>query len=111
MTVEMTTDHRRDLMRITLTIFCVLLALAGEARAVKIADITRLSGQRKNQLVGFGLVFGLNGTGDGGDFAPAIKPLAAMLGNFANSTSIQELSKTTNVALVQLNVTIPSTGV
>ena len=66
-------------------ILVALLALsATPAYAVKVADITRLSGQRSNLLTGFGLVFGLNGTGDGGDYLPAIKPLASMLGKFGS---------------------------
>ena len=65
---------------------------AGRAPAVKIADITRISGQRSNVLTGLGLVYGLKGTGDGGDFLPAIKPLAAMLSKFADPTTVQELA-------------------
>jgi len=57
--------------------------------AVKIADITRISGQRSNVLTGLGLVYGLKGTGDGGDFLPAIKPLAAMLSKFADPTTVR----------------------
>ena len=47
--------------------------------AVKIADITRIGGERTNILTGLGLVYGLKGTGDGGGFAPAIAPLRSML--------------------------------
>ncbi|MDB5175069.1 MAG: Flagellar P-ring protein FlgI [Phycisphaerales bacterium] len=88
----------------------VVLALTGQARAVKVADITRLSGQRTNVLTGLGLVYGLRGTGDGGDFAAAIQPLAAMLSKFADPVSVQQLTKVQNVAVVNLTATIPSTG-
>jgi flagellar P-ring protein precursor FlgI len=98
-------------MRNPLIIFAfVVLAVAGSARATKIADITRLSGQRTNMLTGLGLVYGLKGTGDGGDYAPAIRPLAAMLGKFSDTATVQELSKSVNVAVVNLTATIPSTG-
>jgi flagellar P-ring protein precursor FlgI len=89
---------------------CVVLALAAQAQAVKIADVTRLSGQRTNVLTGLGLVYGLKGTGDGGDFAAAIRPLAGMLGKFSDPVTIQELTKAQNVAIVNLTATIPSTG-
>jgi flagellar P-ring protein FlgI len=89
---------------------CVVLALAGPARGTKIADVTRLSGQRNNSLEGLGLVLGLKGTGDGGDFNPAIRPLAAMLGKFADPSTIADLTKAGNVAIVILHATIPSTG-
>jgi flagellar P-ring protein precursor FlgI len=91
-------------------LLCVL-ALTPLARAVKIADITRLDGQRSNILTGMGLVFGLKGTGDGGDFAPAIKPLSEMLRKFNDPSTVAELSKAQNVAVVSLIVTVPKNGV
>jgi flagellar P-ring protein precursor FlgI len=78
---------------------------------VKIADITRLGGQRTNVLTGLGLVYGLKGTGDGGDFMPAIKPLASMLSKFSDPATVQELGKVGNVALVSITATIPADGV
>src|ERR1700733_14538997 len=89
----------------------IVLAVAVPARAVKIADVTRLSGQRTNTLTGLGLVYGLKGTGDGGNFLPAIRPLAAMLGKFADAATIQELGNVQNVALVSVPATLPSNGV
>lgn len=97
-------------MRRYLTIL-ILLLIAGPLPAVKVADISRLSGQRTNMLVGLGLVYGLRGTGDGGDYLPAIKPLAAMLGKFADPATVKELSAVQNVALVSLTATLPSQGV
>src|SRR5438477_5480209 len=90
-----------------------LLALLTSTRvfAVKVADVTRLGGQRTNVLTGLGLVYGLKGTGDGGDFLPAIKPLASMLGKFSDPTTVQELSKVQNVALVSITATVPANGV
>jgi flagellar P-ring protein precursor FlgI len=86
--------------------------LAPEAAlAVKVADITRLSGQRPNVLTGLGLVVGLKHTGDGGDYLPAIKPLAGMLSRFADPTTVKELSNADNVALVLLSAKVPASGV
>src|SRR5436305_4510481 len=92
-------------------IILILVLSASPVYAVKIADITRLSGQRTNVLTGLGLVYGLKGTGDGGDFLPAIKPLASMLGKFSDPATIQELTKVGNVALVSITATVPSNGV
>ena len=98
-------------MRRTLPILaCLVLVIASPARAVKIADITRLSGQRTNVLTGLGLVYGLKGTGDGGDFTAAIKPLAGMLSKFSDPVTVQELSKVQNVAVVSITAVVPSTG-
>jgi len=100
-------------MRKYLTISIAMLVLAmssSRALAVKIADITRIDGERTNVLTGLGLVYGLKGTGDGGDFQPAIKPLVTMLGKFADSSTVKELASVQNVALVSITATIPSTG-
>src|SRR5438309_11982815 len=89
-----------------------MLLIATPAYAVRIADITRISGQRSNVLTGIGLVTGLKGTGDGGDYLPAIRPLAQMLGKFADQTSnVHELVDVQNVALVGLVATMPRDGV
>ena len=43
-----------------------LLLLLGcrQAEATRIKDLASLEGVRENQLIGYGLVIGLNGTGD-----------------------------------------------
>jgi flagellar P-ring protein precursor FlgI len=92
-------------------LFILMLLFASPAFAVKVADITRIGGQRSNVLTGLGLVYGLKGTGDGGSFLPAIRPLASMLGKFSDTSTIQELSGVQNVALVSLTATVPSNGV
>ena len=94
-----------------LTALGALLISATGAQAVKIADISRIAGQRTNQLQGWGLVVGLRGTGDGGEFLPAIRPLAQMLTKMADPATVRELADAQNVALVIISVTIPSNGV
>lgn len=100
-------------MRKVVLILAALAAVLAPrtAQAVKVADITRLSGQRPNVLTGLGLVVGLKGTGDGGDYLPAIKPLAGMLSKFANPTTVRELGNVDNVALVLLSAKVPPHGV
>ncbi len=85
----------------------ILLGIASAASAVKVGDITRLSGERSNVLTGLGLIVGLRGTGDGGDFAPAIRPLAAMLGKFNDKSDVRELANVGNVALVSVTAVLP----
>jgi flagellar P-ring protein precursor FlgI len=94
-----------------LVVLLIVMTLSHPASAVKVADITRISGQRSNVLTGFGLVFGLKGTGDGGEFMPAIRPLAAMLGKFGDPSTVKELATVGNVALVTLTATLPKNGV
>ena len=88
----------------------IVLCLVAPVQAVKVADITRIGGQRTNVLTGYGLVFGLKGTGDGGDYLPAMKPLAAMLSRFANPTQVIDLKNAKNVAIVSLIATVPANG-
>ncbi len=96
-------------MRRMLLMFGLVAFLGCGARtAVKIADITRLSGQRDNKLVGWGLVFGLKGTGDGGDFAAITKPLRQLLEKLDNRVEMRELASVQNVALVMISVTVPN---
>lgn len=80
------------------------------AHAARIADVTRLGNQRTNVVTGWGLVFGLKGTGDGGSFLPAMRPLAEMLKRYDNPASVLELGSANNVAIVTLTATIPATG-
>jgi flagellar P-ring protein precursor FlgI len=97
-------------MRKALVIMLVLAA-APKALAVKIADITRIGGQRTNILTGLGLVYGLKGTGDGGGFSAAINPLREMLSKFGDPVEVKDLSNAQNVALVAITATIPANGV
>lgn len=88
-----------------------LLTGAASAFATKVGDVTHLQGARTNRLVGIGLVTGLNGKGDGGKFAPAIRPLAQMLANFSNPAALDDLKEAKNVALVNIEVILPEHGV
>jgi flagellar P-ring protein precursor FlgI len=94
-----------------LSAIILLLALSPMAQAVKIADITRLDGQRSNILTGLGLVYGLKGTGDGGDFMPAVKPLVEMLRKFNDPATVADLTKVQNIAVVSLIATVSKNGV
>ena len=42
----------------------LLLSLSAVAQAERLKDIASISGVRSNQLIGYGLVVGPNGTGD-----------------------------------------------
>ena len=100
-------------MNRSLHILAVIVALGvipPAAFAVKVADITHISGERTNVLTGLGLVVGLKGTGDGGDFQATIRPLAALLTKFQDHVDVKELANAANVAVVNVFATIPSNG-
>ena len=94
----------------TLLVGMLLAVLAAPAYAVKIADITRIGGERTNMMTGLGLVYGLKGTGDGGSFTAAIAPLRSMLAKFGDPVTVQQLSNAANVAIVMVTATVPSSG-
>ena len=59
-----------------------------------------------------GLVVGLDNTGDGGDFAPAHRPLVEVISKLIDDqTTLGELDDAKSVALVALSATIPAEGV
>ena len=87
----------------------LLLALAGgEAQAKsRIKDIVEFEGVRDNMLVGYGLVVGLNGTGDSLRNAPFTRQsLEAMLERLGVNTRETNLN-TKNVAAVMVTARLP----
>ncbi len=78
-----------------------------QAKTSRIKDIVNIEGVRDNQLVGYGLVVGLNGTGDSLNSSPFTKQsLIAMLERLGVSVRDQNLN-TGNVAAVMVTATLP----
>ncbi len=65
--------------RILLFVSIAALFLAPSARADRIKDLASVATVRANQLLGYGLVIGLQGTGDGADVPFAGQSLRSML--------------------------------
>lgn len=77
------------------------------AKTSRIKDIVAIEGVRENQLVGYGLIVGLNGTGDGLNNSPFTKQsLIAMLERL-NVNIRGENVNTGNVAAVMVTATLP----
>jgi len=92
-------------------------ALGSDAVArTQLKNICRVKGQEENVLRGFGLVVGLNGTGEAGDestmraIARAMEILGNPLAVSGNVDSLDELRKIKNAALVMVTATVPATG-
>ncbi|MFZ3047587.1 MAG: flagellar basal body P-ring protein FlgI, partial [Desulfatirhabdiaceae bacterium] len=95
------------LKRIGLTIMVILvLTLFGHADAARIKDIVDIQGVRQNQLVGYGLVVGLNGTGDGNKTKFTVQSLASMLEKMG-LTIDPDAIKVKNVAAVMVTAEMP----
>ncbi|HEY1608701.1 MAG TPA: flagellar basal body P-ring protein FlgI [Paraburkholderia sp.] len=96
-----------------------LLAFSPAARAERVKDLVSIQGVRDNPLIGYGLVVGLDGTGDQTTQAPfTVQTLANMLANLgisinntssANNTTSNTLSsmQLKNVAAVIVTATMP----
>jgi flagellar P-ring protein precursor FlgI len=90
---------------------CLLLSFGMisdvNAKTSRIKDIVDIEGVRDNQLVGYGLVVGLNGTGDSLNNSPFTRQsLVAMLERLGVSVKDQNMN-TANVAAVMVTATLP----
>ena len=82
-------------------------AFAGEMATTRIKDIAKVQGVRANQLVGYGLVVGLNGTGDSNKSIETLQSVASMLASYGVNISSAANFKTKNVAAVMVTATLP----
>lgn len=77
------------------------------AATARIKDIVNIEGVRENQLVGYGLVVGLAGTGDSLNNSPFTKQsLQAMLERLGVNTAGENM-RTANVAAVMVTANLP----
>lgn len=99
----------------TITLLLLLLGTAklslAQAPVARVGDVTRLQGQGTNHLIGYGLVTGLQGTGDGSKFLNTSRRLAAMMQRFNDEVeSLDDVAGSKNVAMVMVEVVIPEHG-
>jgi len=98
-------------------LFLVLSLGCTSAMADRIKDLTTVAAMRTNQLIGYGLVVGLQGTGDGSDVsftAQSMKTLLNRLGvslegplsDFETATSAGKID-IKNVAAVMVTAELP----
>ena len=85
----------------------IFLTLSGpQAFGARLKDIASLKGVRSNQLVGYGLVVGLNGTGDGSGTQFTVQSLVNMLERLGIHSLPNEV-KVDNVAAVMVTADLP----
>ena len=91
-------------------VFKVLLAMvvitANTASADRIKDLASLAGVRSNQLLGYGLVVGLSGTGDG-DLGITLQSLQSMVSRFG-MVAEQDGLDGSNSAVVIVTAELPA---
>jgi flagellar P-ring protein precursor FlgI len=84
----------------------ILLLMSTPAWAARLKDLVNIKGVRSNQLVGYGLVVGLDGTGDGKKAVFTIQSMVAMLEKMGVTVSKQDI-KVKNVAAVMVTAELP----
>lgn len=93
-------------MRLVLTLFTLLFVV--ESQAARLKDIASIRGVRENQLIGYGIVVGLKGTGDGkAEFTS--KSVARMLDKLGVKLDTAQV-ESKNVAAVIVTATMPAFG-
>jgi flagellar P-ring protein FlgI len=97
---------------LTFTVLCASAALwwpASAQAATRIKEVASVQGVRSNQLVGYGLVVGLDGTGDQSQGAPfTAQSLAAMLSQMGVAVPPGVQLQAKNVAAVMVTATLPA---
>lgn len=88
-------------------IFTILLAVALPLPATRLKDLVSIEGVRENQLIGYGLVVGLAGTGDRRQTLFSAQSLANMLERMGVSVPPTAI-RVNNTAAVMVTATLPA---
>jgi len=97
----------KRLLAAVIAAFVTMLSLApAGAQGVLLKDIVHVQGVTNNQLVGYGIVTGLAGTGDSTSVISTSKTLQNVLQSFNVSTLTTDL-RTRNVAAVIVTASLP----
>ncbi len=95
------------MMRPLLAAFLLGIALPVAAGPIRIKDLVEFDGVRGNDLVGYGLVVGLNGTGDGLRNAPFTEEIMSNLLERLGANVVGEDFRPKNVAAVFVTASLP----
>ncbi len=94
--------------KLSLLVAVFLFQLSGLSYAERIKDVANIAGVRDNQLIGYGLVVGLDGTGDQTTQTPfTIQSLDSMLKQFGISLPPGSNPQLKNIAAVVVHATLP----
>ena len=102
--------ERARTLAVTLLFLAIMVAAGiAPAHAVRLKDIANFSGVRNNELVGYGLVVGLSGTGDGNTNEFTIRSMTNMLEKMGVSVNPTNL-KPKNTAAVMVTAKMPASS-
>lgn len=97
----------RLILSLTLAIAPLVAATMARADTIRIKDLVEFDGVRANDLVGYGLVVGLNGTGDGLRNSPFTEEMMANLLERLGVNVTGEVFNPKNVAAVFVTAALP----
>ncbi len=84
---------------------------SASADVISVQEIARIEGQGESVLRGIGLVTGLKGTGDQGTELVMARALSRIYENNGNPLpDLKDLAKAKSVAIVMIEITVPSQG-
>ncbi len=98
--------NRFAVLLLAAALTAVALLSAVDSSATRIKDLASVQGVRDNQLIGYGLVVGLNGTGDGNQAAFTTRGLLNVMNNMGMPLNKDDI-KVKNVAGVMISATLP----
>jgi flagellar P-ring protein precursor FlgI len=93
-------------MKKTLLLAFLLMLFPTLSHAIRIKELAAFDGVRDNQLIGYGLVVGLNGTGDGNQVKFQIQSLVNALERMGVTINRADVD-VKNVAAVMVTATLP----
>ena len=100
-------NGKTALRRLLIT-WLILLPISQAATAERIKDLTSIAGVRNNQLVGYGIIVGLNGTGDKNTDSPyTLNSLKSMLTQMGVRIPAGAKIKPKNAAAVIIHADLP----
>jgi len=94
-------------MKKQLLVLLIILFFFSTLSAQRIKDIAYMTGDNSEQIIGYGLVVGLAGTGDSHRSSFTIQSITSMLKRFGITVPQNDL-KTKNVAAVMVTTTLNS---
>ncbi len=98
---------KKTIVKQTCLFLIILIFSAGSADAVRLKDMAEIKGVRGNQLVGYGLVVGLEGTGDGKKSKFTLQSMASMLEKMGITVNTKDIA-ISNVAAVMATAELPA---
>lgn len=107
MTIFHTNEHRSLLGHLILV--AAMLLSSSMAQAERIKDLASIDGIRSNQLIGYGIIVGLNGTGDKDTDSPyTLNSLKSMLSQLGVQIPTNAKIKPKNAAAVIIHANLPA---